>query len=176
DSPGRRADGESGHPHERGGDGNLSASQPGARDHGAPDHPRARHRGVRHPDHFLPGWPDRLGPAGSQPTDRGRRVADIAAGDRRMTARTRTALAVTYAVAAITVAACTATPASGPDNTAAGRGRGASAAAPPVPVTVSEVVQKSMPLEVRAIGSAEAALTVAVRAQITGALTSVHFQ
>src|SRR5262249_61444845 len=79
-------------------------------------------------------------------------------------------------VAAITVAACTATPASGPDNTAAGRGRGASAAAPPVPVTVSEVVQKSMPLEVRAIGSAEAALTVAVRAQITGALTSVHFQ
>jgi multidrug efflux system membrane fusion protein len=33
-----------------------------------------------------------------------------------------------------------------------------------------------MPLEVRAIGSAEAALTVAVRAQITGALTSVQFQ
>jgi multidrug efflux system membrane fusion protein len=43
-------------------------------------------------------------------------------------------------------------------------------------VTVSDVVRKAMPLDVRAIGTVEAASNVAVRAQITGALTSVNFQ
>jgi multidrug efflux system membrane fusion protein len=44
-----------------------------------------------------------------------------------------------------------------------------------VPVTVASVVQKSMPIDIRVIGAAEAAKTVAVRAQITGELTSVNF-
>src|SRR5437867_1025729 len=44
-----------------------------------------------------------------------------------------------------------------------------------VPVTVAPVVQKSMPIVVEGIGSVIAASTVAVRAQITGELTSVHF-
>ena len=42
-------------------------------------------------------------------------------------------------------------------------------------VTVAPVVQKSMPLEIRVIGTAEAESTVAVHAQITGAITSVNF-
>jgi len=54
-----------------------------------------------------------------------------------------------------------------------GGGRGGAPA--PVPVTVAPVVQKSMPIEIRVIGSAEAYSTVAVRAQITGQLTSVKF-
>jgi len=42
-------------------------------------------------------------------------------------------------------------------------------------VTVAPVVQKAMPLEIRVIGTAEAESTVAVHAQVTGAITSVNF-
>jgi multidrug efflux system membrane fusion protein len=42
-------------------------------------------------------------------------------------------------------------------------------------VTVATVVEKAMPLEIRVIGTAEAESTVAVHAQITGAITSVNF-
>jgi len=45
-----------------------------------------------------------------------------------------------------------------------------------VPVTVATVVQKSMPVDIRVIGSAEAYSNVAVHAQITGELTSVGFK
>jgi membrane fusion protein, multidrug efflux system len=55
----------------------------------------------------------------------------------------------------------------------AGGGRGA--AQGPVPVTVGSVIQKSMPVEIRVIGTAEAYSTVAVRAQTTGQLMSVNF-
>jgi multidrug efflux system membrane fusion protein len=58
----------------------------------------------------------------------------------------------------------------------AGGGRGRGGAPAPVPVTVASVVQKSMPLEIRVIGAAEAYSTVAVRSQITGQLTSVLFK
>jgi membrane fusion protein, multidrug efflux system len=54
-----------------------------------------------------------------------------------------------------------------------GRGGGLN---PPVPVTTATVEQKSMPLDVQAIGTVIAASTVAVRAQITGELTSVNFK
>ena len=63
-------------------------------------------------------------------------------------------------------------PASGRGNAAGGRG-GLNAA---VPVTVAPVVQKSVPLEIQGIGTVIAATTVAVRAQITGEMTSVHFK
>jgi len=88
--------------------------------------------------------------------------------------RTRAALALTCAGIAVAFAACTPASTSGPDNPGAGRGRGGGAA-PPVPVTVGEVVHKAMPLEVRAIGSVEPSLSVAIRAQVTGVLTSVNF-
>lgn len=47
---------------------------------------------------------------------------------------------------------------------------------PAVPVTVALVIQKEMPVEIGVIGTAEAYSSVAVRAQITGELTSVNFQ
>jgi membrane fusion protein, multidrug efflux system len=45
-----------------------------------------------------------------------------------------------------------------------------------VPVTTAPVVQKTMPIEIEAIGTVIAASTVAVRAQITGELMSVNFK
>ena len=53
-----------------------------------------------------------------------------------------------------------------------GRGGAANAA---VPVTTASAVQKSVPLAIEGIGTVIAASTVAVHAQITGVLTSVHF-
>jgi multidrug efflux system membrane fusion protein len=53
-------------------------------------------------------------------------------------------------------------------------GRGGAANAP-VPVTTAQAVQKSVPLTIEGIGTVIAASTVAVHAQITGVLTSVHF-
>jgi multidrug efflux system membrane fusion protein len=54
-----------------------------------------------------------------------------------------------------------------------GRGGGPNAA---VPVTTAPVIQKSVPIDIEGIGTVIAASTVAVRAQITGELTSVHFK
>ena len=54
-----------------------------------------------------------------------------------------------------------------------GRGGGQN---PPVPVTATTVEQKSVPFDVKAIGTVIAASTVAVRAQITGELMSVNFK
>jgi multidrug efflux system membrane fusion protein len=48
--------------------------------------------------------------------------------------------------------------------------------APAVPVTLAKVSRKPMPLELNAIGTVEASSSVAVRAQITGELTSVNFK
>jgi len=57
----------------------------------------------------------------------------------------------------------------------AGGGRGGGQQAP-VPVTVATVKQKSMPIEIRVIGTVEAYSTVSVHAQITGQLTTVNFK
>jgi len=62
-------------------------------------------------------------------------------------------------------------------------GNQAAANAPPgggggpagVPVTIAPVVIKSMPVELRVIGTAEASSSVAIRAQVNGELTKVHF-
>jgi membrane fusion protein, multidrug efflux system len=59
---------------------------------------------------------------------------------------------------------------------AAGGGGGRGGGAPAVPVATAVVEQKSMPLAISVIGTAEAFSNVAVRAQITGALTSVNFK
>src|SRR5229473_1564967 len=52
-------------------------------------------------------------------------------------------------------------------------GRGGGAA---VPITVGHVVRKTMPLDLKAIGTVEPASTVSIHAQITGELTSVGFK
>lgn len=44
-----------------------------------------------------------------------------------------------------------------------------------VPVTVANVVQKSMPVQLEAVGSVDPYSTVSVRAQIGGTITRVHF-
>jgi multidrug efflux system membrane fusion protein len=49
-------------------------------------------------------------------------------------------------------------------------------AAPAVAVTVAEVVRKSVPVEIRTFGTVEASASVAIKAQIGGALTNVHFR
>jgi membrane fusion protein, multidrug efflux system len=49
-------------------------------------------------------------------------------------------------------------------------------APPPVPVTAAAVVEKNVPVQVRAIGSVEAYSNVAVKTQVTGELTGVYFK
>jgi multidrug efflux system membrane fusion protein len=49
------------------------------------------------------------------------------------------------------------------------------ASAPPVPVTVTRVVQRDVPVEVRAVGSAEAVSTVQLLPQVGGVVQQVHF-
>jgi multidrug efflux system membrane fusion protein len=61
-----------------------------------------------------------------------------------------------------------------PAAAASGGGRGGAGGA--VPVTVANVVRKPMPLDLRVIGSVQASTNVAVRAQVTGELTSVNFK
>jgi multidrug efflux system membrane fusion protein len=86
----------------------------------------------------------------------------------------RTAIALAVALAALATSACT--PGGRAESAGAPPGSGRGGGAAPVPVVVGGVVQKAMPLDVRGIGTVEAASNVAIRAQITGALTSVNFK
>jgi len=47
---------------------------------------------------------------------------------------------------------------------------------PPVPVKVGQATTRTVPLQVRAVGTVEARSTVEVRSRVTGQLTAVHFQ
>ena len=47
---------------------------------------------------------------------------------------------------------------------------------PAVPVVVAQVEQKTVPVEIRAIGNVEALSTVALKAQVTGQVTAIHFR
>src|SRR5437764_8972793 len=75
--------------------------------------------------------------------------------------------------AAVASAACSGGEAQQQTPQPTGRGGGQNA---PVPVTAAKVEQKSVPLDVQAIGTVIAASTVAVHAQITGELMSVSFK
>ena len=77
--------------------------------------------------------------------------------------------------AALTAAACSGGEAVSTTPPAGGRGGGPGGGGPAVPVTAAPAVQKSVPLDVTAIGTVIAASTVAVRSQITGELMTVHF-
>src|SRR5262249_49842763 len=52
----------------------------------------------------------------------------------------------------------------------------ASAPPPSVPISAATVVQKDMPVTIRAIGNVEALEMVGVKSQITGEIVAVHFQ
>jgi len=58
--------------------------------------------------------------------------------------------------------------------TGAGRGGGRGGGGP-IPVTTALVQQKSIPVTIPSVGSAEAQQIVQVRAQVTGELSAVHF-
>jgi membrane fusion protein, multidrug efflux system len=47
---------------------------------------------------------------------------------------------------------------------------------PPVPVTVVAAVQKTMPVQLEAVGTVEPYSTVSIRSQVAGAITKVHFK
>jgi len=49
-------------------------------------------------------------------------------------------------------------------------------AAPPVPVGVAQVVARTVPVRLRAIGNVEAYTTVAIKARIDGQIVAVHFK
>ena len=53
---------------------------------------------------------------------------------------------------------------------------GQGAAGLPVPVLVATAVEKNVPVEITAIGNVQPFTKVAVRSQITGQLSRVHFQ
>lgn len=60
-----------------------------------------------------------------------------------------------------------------------GRGQGGSAAGrsrEAVPVLVATAVQKPIPVQIQAVGNAEAFQTVAVKSQVTGVLNQAHFK
>jgi multidrug efflux system membrane fusion protein len=75
--------------------------------------------------------------------------------------------------AALVAAACAGGEAVSSAPPSGGRGGAANAAAP---VTTALVTEKAIPLEIGVIGTVEAFSTVSVRAQLTGALTSVTFK
>ena len=74
----------------------------------------------------------------------------------------------------LAAAACSAGGAAPPAATT-GAGRGGTAT-PAVPVSTAVIEQKAVPLSLNVLGTGEAAHSVAVRAQITGALMSVGFK
>src|SRR6476620_9572636 len=81
------------------------------------------------------------------------------------------------ATCALATSACSGEGASTPPGAGGGRGgRGGGRGDQVVPVTVAQVVQKSMPIEIRVIGSVEAYSVVSVHAQITGQLQEVNFK
>lgn len=49
-------------------------------------------------------------------------------------------------------------------------------APPPVPVAVGEAVQKTVPIQVTAVGNVQALTTVGVKAQVNGQVVQVHFK
>ncbi len=87
----------------------------------------------------------------------------------------RPSLCLVTAAALVAAAACSggeATSAAvGPRQGGPGAGGGGA-----VPITVARAEAKAVPLQIQAVGSAQAYSTVQVRAQITGELTSVNFK
>lgn len=57
-----------------------------------------------------------------------------------------------------------------------GKGGGAGRGREAVPVLVATATQKSIPLQIRAVGNAEAYATVSVKSQVTGVLQQAHFK
>jgi multidrug efflux system membrane fusion protein len=88
---------------------------------------------------------------------------------------TRTALVLRLAIIALPLGTFSCSGGAGASAPAPpGGGRGGVAG--PVPVTVATVERKSVPVEIRVIGTAEAYSTVSVHSQVTGQLEAVRFK
>jgi multidrug efflux system membrane fusion protein len=72
----------------------------------------------------------------------------------------------------INVAAC----GKGDAPPAAGAPGGGRAGGPPAPVSVADVVERAMPVTIRAVGTVEASSTVDIRAQVAGPILSIGFK
>lgn len=57
-----------------------------------------------------------------------------------------------------------------------GQGRGGGRSREAVPVLVATAQQKAIPIQIRAVGNAEAFATVSVKSQVTGVLMQAHFK
>jgi multidrug efflux system membrane fusion protein len=80
------------------------------------------------------------------------------------------------ALAAISILVPTACKSSAKAQASRPGGGGGGAGAPAVSVVWAQAVQKDVPLEIRAIGRVEAYSSVAVKAQVTGEITTINFQ
>jgi multidrug efflux system membrane fusion protein len=58
----------------------------------------------------------------------------------------------------------------------AGQGRGGGRSREAIPVLVATAMQKTVPVQIRAVGNAEPYATVSVKSQVTGVLTKAHFK
>jgi multidrug efflux system membrane fusion protein len=56
------------------------------------------------------------------------------------------------------------------------QGRGGGRSREAVPVLVATAMQKSVPVQIRAVGNAEPFATVSIKSQVTGVLTKAHFK
>jgi multidrug efflux system membrane fusion protein len=81
----------------------------------------------------------------------------------------RTVFLLGALAAALVAAGCSKSATSGLDQKKAG-------SQGPVPVVVGKAVEKSMPVQIRAIGNVQAYSVVTIRSQVTGQLITVHFQ
>jgi multidrug efflux system membrane fusion protein len=97
------------------------------------------------------------------------------ASERRMRTLSLITSGVVAAVIAVAATGCAGGEAVQQTPAPAG-GRGGGGAGAPVPVATAVVAQKSMPIDLSVIGTAEPFSTVSVRSQITGELTSVNFK
>jgi multidrug efflux system membrane fusion protein len=73
----------------------------------------------------------------------------------------------------INAAACGKGEAPPPPGAGAGDGR---SGRPPAPVSVADVVERAMPVTIRAVGTVEASSTVDIRAQVAGPILSIGFK
>src|SRR5215510_7121064 len=131
--------------------------------------PPARHAACPHPHGHrrAPAGADGPGGAGRRGRERarGRGARGQGPEDQEMMVRRSAAVAVWALASALLLAGCS-------DN-AAGKAR---VQAPPVPVTVSDAVEKTLPVQLTAVGNAQAYTTVGIKSQVNGQIMEVGFK
>lgn len=93
-----------------------------------------------------------------------------------MGASTKMKLGAVVLAGTMAITGCSKAPETPPAGAPAARPGGGRAGGGPVPVTVAVAEQRQVPITLQVIGTVEAYATVQVRAQVTGALTAVHFR